>query len=282
MPRDRYSGGRPRQEKLINQNAVYGLRKDVARLNTPNYVPKYIFKYTRDEIDAINKRYALIANKRLARLEDADLKTSSAAYRFIRKASYSKFSYATTRNRFKTSSRSLSYDDAVEMLYQLHQFLFNTKTSTVSGTKEVNKKKVNEAYKALEEKHQGLLDKLNNYAEREGLTEDQKEDRLSSFFNDETVQAIKELYGSEYIDLIVDTVMQQCHLSEDAALDIIGKFLASTSTYPALPFDFISQVCNYYDRYKKSTLEDNAGDSATLEGYMVRNLDNLTYEGFDI
>ena len=273
MPRDRYSGGRPRQEKLISQNAVYALRADA---------PSYVAKYTKAEIDKINKRYALIANKRLARLEKAGLTTSSAAYRFIRKASYSGFDFTTANNRFKTSSNRMDYEDAVEMLYQLHQFLFRTKTSTVSGTKEVNKNKVNEAYKALEEKHQGLLEKVNNYAEREGLNEDQKDDRIASFFNDATVQAIKDLYGSEYIDLIIDSVMQQCHLSEDAALDIIGKFLASTSNYPALPFDFISQVCNFYDRYKKSTLEDDAKDSATLEGYMVRNMDNLTYEGFDI
>jgi len=266
MPRDRYSGGRPRQEQLISQRAVYGLRAD-----SPNYVEKY----TRAEIDAINKRYALIANKRLARLEKAELTKSSAAYRYIRKASYSGFEFATAKNRFKTSSRSLDNEDAIEMLYQLHQFLFNTKTSTVSGTKEVNKKKVNEAFKALEEKHQGLLDKVNQFAEDNNIKD--RDDMLSSFFNSEVIDRLIELYGSDYVDEIIDGITGSLNLSDGAALDLIEKFLNSTSTYPATPFDFIGAVINYYDRLKKSTNED---DAAAYE--MNFTSDNMTYEGWDL
>ena len=179
-------GGRPKLTQVISERAVYGLRAESQT---------YEEKYTKKQIAEIVKRYATIANKRLAAIEDKKLQGSSPAYQHVRKASYSAYSYATDRNRFKTSSKQ-TYSELVEELYQLHQFLFKAKTSTIAQIREVNKKRLDMTNNWL---------KKNKLPELGGMGTDPEEAArtLGEFFNSSNVDAYVRAYGS---DVVVETV----------------------------------------------------------------------------
>lgn len=173
-------GGRAKLTQAISEKAVYGLRAESQT---------YEDKYSKKQVAEIVKRYATIANKRLAAIEDKRLQGSSPAYKHVERASYSGFSYTTEKNRFKTSSKQ-TYSELVEELYQLHQFLFKAKTSTIAQIREVNRKRLDMTNKWLNE--QGL-DDLSEYDPEEAAR------KLGEFFRDANIKAFSDAFGSDSV-----------------------------------------------------------------------------------
>lgn len=174
------AGGRAKLTQSISERAVYGLRNESST---------YEEKYNKKQVADIVKRYAMIANKRLAAIERERLQGSSPAYKHVEKASYSGFSYTTENNRFKTSSKQ-TYSELVEELYQLHQFLFKAKTSTIAQIREVNRKRLDMTNKWLNE--QGL-DDLSEYDPEEAAR------KLGEFFRDANIKAFSDAFGSDSV-----------------------------------------------------------------------------------
>lgn len=173
-------GGRAKLTQAISEKAVYGLRAESQT---------YEDRYSKKQIAEIVKRYATIANKRLAAIEAKRLQGSSPAYKYVERASYSGFSYTTDRNRFRTSSKQ-TYSELVEELYQLYQFLFKAKTSTIAQIREVNRKRLEMTNKWLNE--QGL-DDLSEYDPEEAAR------KLGEFFRDANIKAFSDAFGSDSV-----------------------------------------------------------------------------------
>lgn len=173
-------GGRAKLTQAISEKAVYGLRAESQT---------YEDRYSKKQVAEIVKRYATIANKRLAAIEAKRLQGSSPAYKHVEQASYSSFSYTTDNNRFKTSSKQ-TYGELVEELYQLHQFLFKAKTSTIAQIREVNRKRLDMTNKWLKERG---LDELSEYDPEEAAR------KLGEFFRDANIKAFSDAFGSDSV-----------------------------------------------------------------------------------
>lgn len=256
MKYKKYGGGQKRQQRLISEKAIYALR---------NEVPDVVAKYTKQQLADIVHEYAVTFNKRLARIEKAGLTESSAAYRYIEKASYSGFDFVTSKNRFRTT-KNQTYEDLVEELYQLHQF-GRSKSSTVSGIREINYNKVSKAYEALEkDEHRGLKEKMENWINKEkeaGKTFKEAEDELAAFFNSDIISKIIKMYGSDAIDIIMDELGGRLGLSDGAILDLVDEFITikgidsehfNADEYPLL--NFIDDIETFYNENKMSNTED--------------------------
>lgn len=179
-------GGRSKLAQVISEKAVYGLRAESQT---------YEDKYSKKQVADIVKRYATIANKRLAAIEDKRLQGSSPAYKHVERASYSGFSYTTDRNRFKTSSKQ-TYSELVEELYQLHQFLFKAKTSTIAQIREVNRKRLEMTDKWLDKQGIPRLSDME-------VDPEEAARKLGEFFRSKNIDAFADAYGS---DILVSTV----------------------------------------------------------------------------
>ena len=202
------AGGRAKLTQQISERAVYGLR---------NESQTYEDKYSKKQVADIVKRYATIANKRLAAIEEAKLQSSSPAYKHIEKASYSAFSYVTgNKNRFKTSSKQ-SYSELVEELYQLHQFLFKAKTSTIAQIREVNRQRLKMTNTWLESK--GLPTLTSGGEDPEDAAR-----KLGDFFRSKNIEAFADAYGS---DTVVDVIEQKYGDFNDNSMEQFTEMLNS-------------------------------------------------------
>lgn len=180
------AGGRAKLTQSISERAVYGLRNESST---------YEEKYNKKQVADIVKRYATIANKRLAAIEREQLQGSSPAYKHVEKASYSGFSYTTENNRFKTSSKQ-SYSELVEELYQLHQFLFKAKTSTIAQIREVNRQRLKMTDEWLDKQGIPRLSDME-------MDPEEAARKLGEFFRSKNIDAFADAYGS---DTLVDVV----------------------------------------------------------------------------
>ena len=101
----------------------------------------------RAEVTAEVRRLADIANKRLRALEKHKLTEASNAYRYVEKrdfdkdSAYSRDKYG--RMKFDTTLRSKSAQQLQHELIELKRFLYESKTSTVTGARERYEKAYN-------------------------------------------------------------------------------------------------------------------------------------------
>lgn len=116
---------------------------------------KYLNSMTDYELKEAVSVMAKRANTRLRNLERANLTNASNAYRQVEAFAYengkSEF-MDTTKNgliKFKTKTNNRSRNQLKEEVYQLDKFLNQSKTSTVSGTRE----RYREAYDTFKEKY---------------------------------------------------------------------------------------------------------------------------------
>lgn len=116
---------------------------------------KYLNSMTDYELKEAVSVMAKRANTRLRNLERANLTNASNAYRQVEAFAYengkSEFMDTTKGGliKFKTKTNNRSRNQLKEEVYQLDKFLNQSKTSTVSGTRE----RYREAYDTFKEKY---------------------------------------------------------------------------------------------------------------------------------
>ena len=207
------SGGRQKQQKLISERAVMGLRAESL---------DYEAKYTRAQIESIIKRYATIANKRLAAIERVKLTGSSPAYQHVKKASYSGFSYATKYNRFRTGTSKQTQSELIEELYQLHQFLFNAKTSTIAQIRSINQKRAEAVYEYIVKRG---ADGFEDYERAYEADPEEAAKKIGEFFREENIKQLVKAYGSKQVlEMVKDIYGDNSDKSTEAFTHLLDDY----------------------------------------------------------
>lgn len=105
------------------------------------------------------KSLARIANQRLARLEKFGLTKSSNAYRYLEKRHFDRdtmlYENRSGKIRFTTKVKGRSAQQLQHEIRELERFLYEAKTSTVSGTNAKYTKAFNTYKSHFEKKHPG-------------------------------------------------------------------------------------------------------------------------------
>lgn len=100
----------------------------------------------KSELQQQVNKLSRLANKRLRHIEDAGLEQASNAYRYVQRLERDKVNYtgrtSTGKIKFDTASdnKNKSYNQLQQEFAELNRFLYESKTSTVSGTKKHYKK----------------------------------------------------------------------------------------------------------------------------------------------
>ena len=159
--------------------------------------------------------YSRVANTRLRALEKAGL-TTAPAYKKIKDFSRDNRQFIAVGTRksskgkfkFSTKIKGRSREDIQEELIQLHKFLFEAKTSTVSGAKE-RKKNMLESHQRLKE------DKSPEWAEYfQGMSEEEFE----QFWNYANIKALLDAFGSKQVIIIIEAARSNNNIGDDLSL----------------------------------------------------------------
>lgn len=96
-------------------------------------------KFSVKQAEAAIRKYAKTANQRLRRIEHAGLTNASSAYRYIEAKAFDSSRWLDLTKageiKFKATTKGRSLQEMKEELSQLYTFLYESKTSTVGGTK---------------------------------------------------------------------------------------------------------------------------------------------------
>lgn len=200
---------------------------------------KYTMKnWSKEDLSKILILYSNRANKRLNNIAKAGLTKSSSAYRFVQNKGYSerKSTYKnqnkmiTKKDRFSKAVSSKSYGQIVEQLQTLDTFLFESKTSTVKGTKDVNKKRYEASLKYLEKNNPELADKFKEIAKnKDGM------DEIGDIWRSSSMNNLIKMYGSEMaLDIYEDLTKEGA--SNDELNTLIEKYLDENEDDEEHPF----------------------------------------------
>ncbi len=174
------------------------------------------------------------ANQRLRQIEKAGLTRASNAYRYIEGRAYDEEPYMDkTKNgemKFRTNYRDTTLNSLREQMGELQEFLFKSKTSTVSGVK-------NKYLKGYETAKQNNPDLFGN------MTFDEFGDLWNTF----NMKQIIKMYGSDIAVKFINEAESQ-GLSQDDINEIMSSIDEHTSY-----MDLVNQVNEKKDRKKLST-----------------------------
>ena len=172
--------------------------------------------------------YSKTANTRLRALEKAGLSGSSPSYKAIKAFARDGRGFMAIdksgRFKFNTNTRGMDRAALEEELINLHKFLFEVKTSTVSGAKE-HKKKVREEHARYKKgKSKKWSDYFSNMSEEE----------FDMFFTYENIKKVYDVFGSR---ITINTIEKSRDNPDiggdlsllDKALDPIASQLESMS-----------------------------------------------------
>lgn len=157
------------------------------------------------------------ANTRLRALEKSGLQKSSRAYKAVRDFGADNRDFVETKGnlRFSRSVKGKTREQLQEELNQLHVFLYEAKTSTVSGVKET-KKKIKEATAAQNEtgtKSQAVQDFFRNMTEEE----------FEKFWNLANVKRFYDMFGSDETVNIIEEAAKNPNIGYD--MDLLNMAL---------------------------------------------------------
>lgn len=174
------------------------------------------------------------ANQRLRQIEQAGLTRASNAYRYIEGRAYDEEPYMDrTKNgemKFRTNYRDTTLNSLREQMSELQEFLFKSKTSTVTGVKN----KYLKGYETAKKNNPDLFGKMSF-------------DEFGDFWNTYNMKQIVNMYGSE-ISIKFINEAESKGLSQDDINEIISN-IDEHSSY----MDLLDQVNKKKDRKKLST-----------------------------
>lgn len=203
------------------------------------------------------KKYANIANKRIRSLQKVNLLQSSSAYKnIIEPKQFDQMEYITGRGYFKTGTKGRTKEQLLEQLDVLERFI-KSKTSTISGTKLINEKRVLASIEAMERRgYQAEADYLRNIYQTQGSK------AFGEFFRSEAYTALVDMYGSELANHIYVTL--QGNNPDLTRIDeIIIKFIR-TNGYTDIQHptynSFIHQFDDYAENFRFSTVTEDEGE----------------------
>ena len=190
----------------------------------------YNYKQLKFAVGVLSKT----ANQRLRQIEQAGLTNASNAYRYIEGRSYDEETYMDkTKNgeiKFRTNYRDTSLNSLREQMGELQEFLFKSKTSTVSGVKN----KYLKGYETAKKNNPELFGNMSF-------------DEFGDLWNTFNMKQIIKMYGSDIAVKFINEAESQ-GLSQDDINEIMSSIDEHTS-YMSL----IDQVNENKDRKKLST-----------------------------
>lgn len=176
------------------------------------------------------------ANQRLRQIEQAGLTRASNAYRYIEGRAYDEEPYMDrTKNgqmKFRTNYRDTTLNSLREQMSELQEFLFKSKTSTVSGVKN----KYLKGYETAKKNNPDLFGKMSF-------------DEFGDLWNTFNMKQIVKMYGSEIAIGFINEAESK-GLSQDDINEIMST-IDEHSSY----MDLLDQVNKKKDRKKLSTAE---------------------------
>ena len=174
------------------------------------------------------------ANQRLRQIEQAGLTRASNAYRYIEGRAYDEEPYMDkTKNgemKFRTNYRDTTLNSLREQMGELQEFLFKSKTSTVSGVK----KKYLKGYETAKKSNPELFGEMSF-------------DEFGDLWNTFNMKQIIKMYGSDIAVKFINEAESQ-GLSQDDINEIMSSIDEHTSY-----MDLVNQVNEKKDRKKLST-----------------------------
>ena len=174
------------------------------------------------------------ANQRLRQIEQAGLTSASNAYRFIEGRAYDEESYMDKTKKgemkFRTNYSDTTLNGLREQMGELQEFLFKSKTSTVTGVKN----KYLKGYETAKKNNPELFGKMSF-------------NEFGDFWNTFNMKQIVTMYGSDVAVQFINEAESQ-GLSTDDINEIISSIDEHTS-YMGL----ISQIDEKKERKKLST-----------------------------
>lgn len=174
------------------------------------------------------------ANQRLRQIEKAGLTRASNAYRYIEGRAYDEEPYMDkTKNgemKFRTNYRDTTLNSLREQMGELQEFLFKSKTSTVSGVKN----KYLKGYETAKKNNPELFGKMSF-------------DEFGDLWNTFNMKQIIKMYGSDIAVKFINEAESQ-GLSQDDINEIMSSIDEHTSY-----MDLVNQVNEKKDRKKLST-----------------------------
>lgn len=174
------------------------------------------------------------ANQRLRQIEKAGLTGASNAYRYIEGRAYDDEPYMDKTNngemKFRTNYRGTTLNSLREQMSELQEFLFKSKTSTVTGVKN----KYLKGYETAKKNNPELFGKMSF-------------DEFGGLWNTFNMKQIDKMYGSDISIKFINEAESQ-GLSQDDINEIIAS-IDEHSSYMGL----ISQINEKKDRKKLST-----------------------------
>lgn len=174
------------------------------------------------------------ANQRLRQIEQAGLTRASNAYRYIEGRAYDEEPYMDkTKNgemKFRTNYRDATLNSLREQMGELQEFLFKSKTSTVSGVKN----KYLKGYETAKKNNPDLFGQMSF-------------DEFGDLWNTFNMKQIIKMYGSDIAVKFINEAESQ-GLSQDDINEIMSSIDEHTSY-----MDLVNQVNEKKDRKKLST-----------------------------
>lgn len=174
-----------------------------------------------DDLKLTLRVYSKAANTRLRALEKAGLSGSSPAYRAIKAFARDGRDFMAIdksgRFKFNTNTRRMDRSELVDELINLHKFLFEVKTSTVSGAKE-HKKKIREEHAKYKK---GKSKKWSEYFSN------MSEEEFDMFFDYENIMRVWAVFGSRVTIRTIEISKENPNIGDD--LSLLDKALAPIS-----------------------------------------------------
>ena len=174
------------------------------------------------------------ANQRLRQIEQAGLTRASNAYRYIEGRAYDEEPYMDkTKNgemKFRTNYRDATLNSLREQMGELQEFLFKSKTSTVSGVKN----KYLKGYETAKKNNPDLFGQMSF-------------DEFSDLWNTFNMKQIIKMYGSDIAVKFINEAE-----SEGLSQDDINEIMSSIDEHTSY-MDLVNQVNEKKDRKKLST-----------------------------
>lgn len=174
------------------------------------------------------------ANQRLRQIEQAGLTRASNAYRYIEGRAYDEEPYMDkTKNgemKFRTNYRDATLNSLREQMGELQEFLFKSKTSTVSGVKN----KYLKGYETAKKNNPDLFGQMSF-------------DEFGDLWNTFNMKQIIKMYGSDIAVKFINEAE-----SEGLSQDDINEIMSSIDEHTSY-MDLVNQVNEKKDRKKLST-----------------------------
>lgn len=174
------------------------------------------------------------ANQRLRQIEQSGLTMASNAYRYIEGRAYDEEPYMdTTKNgqmKFRTNYRDTTVNGLREQMGVLQEFLFKSKTSTVTGVKN----KYLKGYESAKKNNPELFGKMSF-------------DEFGDLWNTFNMKQIVKMFGSEISVKFINEAE-----SKGLSQDDINEIMASIDEHSSY-MGIMSQINEKKDRKKLST-----------------------------